>query len=111
VGNPLVHKALADIGLAIFNRGTARAECRLDRIVIYLRRDLRVLLGEVVVGKSRGHEAGAGEGEGDARGVGGDPAAAPLLGDVGRRPRTASGVEDEVAGVGGHEEATLDDLR
>ena len=48
---------------------------------------------------------------GDAGGVAGDPAPAPLLRDVRRRPRAARRIEHEIAGVGGHQEATLDDLR
>ena len=46
-----------------------------------------------------------------ARGVDGDPAAAPLLGDVGRGAGAAGGVEHEVAGVGGHEDTALNDFR
>ena len=45
------------------------------------------------------------------RRVDGDPPPAPLLRDVGRRAAAAGRVEDEVAGVGGHQDAALDDLR
>ena len=44
---------------------------------------------------------------GDAGGVDGDPAAPPLLGDVRRGAGAAGGVQEEVAGVGGHQDATL----
>src|SRR5207247_845821 len=64
-----------------------------------------------VVGILGGHQARAGQRQGDAAGVAGDPAAAPLLGDVGGGAAAAGRVEHQVAGVGGHEEATLDDLR
>ena len=64
-------------------------------------------VGEQVVGIACAHDAGAGKGEGDAGGVDGDPAAAPLLGDVRGGAGAAGGVEDEVAGVGGHEDAAL----
>src|SRR4051812_23095964 len=39
-----------------------------------------------------------------------DPASAPLLGDMGGRPAAASRVEYEVAGVGGHQHTTLNEL-
>ena len=67
-------------------------------------------VGQQVVGILGGHQPRAGQRQGDAAGVDGDPAPAPLLGDVGRRAAAAGRVEDEVAGVGGHEEAALDDL-
>ena len=40
-----------------------------------------------------------------------DPPPAPLLGDVRRRPAAARRVEHEIAGVGGHQNAALEDLR
>ena len=45
------------------------------------------------------------ERERHAAGVDGDPTPSPLLGHVGRRPAPARRVENEVAGVGSHEEA------
>ncbi len=66
-------------------------------------------IGEQVIRIARAHDASASQRERHARGVDGDPAAAPLLGDVGGRAGTAGGVEDEVAGVGGHENALCDD--
>ena len=66
-------------------------------------------VGEQVVGIAGAHEAGTRQGQGDAGGVDGDPTAAPLLGDIGCGAGTAGGIENEVAGVGGHEEAALDD--
>ena len=56
-------------------------------------------------------DEGARQRQGDAGGVGGDPAAAPLLRDEGGGAGTAGGVEDEVTRIGGHEHAALDDLR
>ena len=70
-----------------------------------------LLVFQFVVGKRRGQQALPRERERHAAGVDRDPAPAPLLGDVGRRPAAAGRVEDEVAGVGGHEEAALNDLR
>ena len=65
-------------------------------------------IGQQVVGIARAHDAGAGQRQRHARGVNGDPAAAPLLGDVGGGAGTAGRVEHEVAGVGGHQEAALE---
>lgn len=67
-------------------------------------------VGEVEVVEDGGHETLLCEGYRDAGGVAGDPAPAPPLSDVGSGPGAAGGVEDEVAGVGGHEEATFDDF-
>ena len=69
-----------------------------------------IRVGEEVVGVAGAHDAGAGEGEGHPGGVDGDPAAAPLFGDVGGGARAAGGVQHQVAGVGGHEDAALDDF-
>ncbi len=46
----------------------------------------------------------------NAGGVDGDPAAAPLFGDIGGGAGAAGGVEDEVAGIGGHQETALNDF-
>ena len=54
--------------------------------------------------------AGSRQREGYAGGVDGDPATAPLLGDVRGGAGAAGGVEDEVAGVGGHQDAALNDF-
>ena len=56
------------------------------------------------------HDAGPGQRQGDAGGVDGDPAPAPLLRDGGRGSRAAGRIEHEVAGVGGHEDAALNCL-
>ena len=66
-------------------------------------------VGEQVVGVACAHDAGAGQRQGYAGGVDGDPAAAPLLGDVGGGAGAAGGVEDEVAGIGGHQDASFYD--
>jgi hypothetical protein len=79
-------------------------------------RDLRLLhhalgrVGQDVERELARHEARTGERQGHAARVDRDPAATPLLGDVGRGARSAGGIEDEVAGVGGHEDAALDDF-
>ena len=68
-------------------------------------------MGQLVVVVERGHQTLLGQGERHPRGVAGDPAAAPLLGDVGCCAAAASGVEYEVAWVGGHQNAALNNLR
>ena len=61
---------------------------------------------KLVVREGRGEETLAGEGERDALGVNGDPAAAPLLRYVSRRAGAAGRIEDDVTGIRTHEEAT-----
>ena len=68
-------------------------------------------VGEEIIGIARAHQARAGERERDARRVDGDPAPAPLLGDIGGRAGATGRVEHEVAGVGGHEDAAFDNRR
>jgi hypothetical protein len=95
VRDPLVDEAMADVAV-----GRGRRRCRA--------RDLGLLelalvgVREEVIGVARAHDAYAGQGERHAGRVDRDPAAAPLLGDVGGGAGAAGGVEDEVAGVGGH---------
>ena len=66
---------------------------------------------QFVPGEGGGQEPLPGQGQRDPGGVAGDPAPAPLLGHIGRGPRAAGGVEDQIAGVGGHQDAALNDLR
>ncbi len=68
-------------------------------------------VGELVIIEIGGHQPLLGKGERYARGVAGDPAPAPLLGDIGGCAGAAGGVEDQVAGIGGHEEAAGNDTR
>ena len=98
VGHALVDEALADVAAGLV-QGSAFWPVRSASLP-----DAFGRVGQEVVGVAGGHEAGAGQGEGDAGGVDGDPAPAPLLGDVGGGAGAAGGVEDQVAGVGGHEE-------
>ena len=65
---------------------------------------------EDVVGVRVGDEAFSGDGDGDLSDVDGDPAAAPFLGLVGHGTGPACEVEDEVAWVGGHQEAAFQHL-
>ena len=100
VRDPLVDEAVADVAVGgRFGRSFA-GECGFLPLPFGAVR-------EEVEGVAGAHDAGAGQGEGDAGGVDGDPAPAPLLGDVGGGAGAAGGVEDEITGVGGHEEAAL----
>ena len=100
VDEPLVHVALRGGGVGV--------GVRAGKVGLLLAALGRV--GEQVVGEAGGHEAGAGQGQGDAGRVDGDPPPAPLLRDVGRRAAAARRVENEVAGVRRHQEAALDRL-
>jgi hypothetical protein len=65
---------------------------------------------EFVVVELCSHQPLAGDGERYAAGIAGDPAPPPLLGAVGGGAGAAGGVEDQVARVGGHQNAALDDF-
>ena len=101
VGHALVDEALADV---------AAGGCFRRRAL----RDLGFLplplgaVGEQIPGIARAHDARPRQRERHAGGVDGDPAPAPLLGDVGRGARAAGRVQHQVAGVGGHQNAALD---
>ena len=96
----LIDKTVADIAV---NR--LAAGCRAGNFGLFGLALARI--GQQVKRVACAHDAGAGQGQRDARGVDGDPAAAPLLGDGGRGAGAAGRVEYEVAGVGGHENAAL----
>ena len=101
VGDALVHEPLADVVVG----GCFRGDLTGERGFLDL---ADAAVGEQVVRVTGAHDAGAGQSEGHAGSVDGDPAAAPLLGNVGGGSRAAGGVEDEVAGISGHENASLD---
>ena len=63
---------------------------------------------QLVVVEDGGHQSLLGQRQRHAGGVAGDPAPAPLLGDEGGGAAAAGGVEDQIAGVGGHEDASLE---
>ena len=93
----LVDEALADVATSGRFRGRAL-------------RDLGFLalplgaVGKQVPGIARTHDARPRQRERHAGGVDGDPAPAPLLGDVGGGARAAGWVQHEVAGVSGHQD-------
>src|SRR5258708_24629547 len=67
-------------------------------------------MSEFVVVEGRSHESLFCEGGGDAGGVAGDPAAAPLLGDEGGCAGTTGWIEGYVAGVCRHQYAAFNDF-
>ena len=101
-GTRFVHEAVADVVVG------GRVGGRLAGDVGFLQLPVAAV-GEQVPRIARPHDAGAGERQGDAGGVDGDPAAAPLLGDVGGGAGATGRVEDEITGVGRHQDAALDD--
>lgn len=67
-------------------------------------------VSQQIPGIARAHDPRAGERQRDARGVHGDPAPPPLLGDIGGGARPTGGIEHEVARIGGHQDAAFDDF-
>jgi hypothetical protein len=103
VGDALVDEAVADVASGRLRRGCAAGDLGLFELA-------RGRVGEQVIGKTGAHDAGTGQRERHAGGVDGDPATTPLFGDIGGCAGAASWVEDEVARVGGHQNAALDQL-
>ena len=101
VRHALIDKTLADVAM----RGLARRHGPGDFGFFQL---AVAAVGQQVIGIPGTHDASTSQRERHARGVDGDPAAAPLLCDIGGGAGTAGGVEHEVAGIGGHQEAALD---
>ena len=63
-----------------------------------------------VVGIARAHDPRPSERQRNAGGVDRDPTSTPMLGYVGRGPRATGGVQHQVAGVCGHQDAALQDI-
>ena len=103
VGNALVDKPLLDIALVLPVRWHLSGDFG------FLLRALDRVVKEVVRKPGR-HQAGAGKSNGYPGGVDGDPAAPPLLGDIGGGAAATRWVEHQVAGIGGHQETTLHNL-
>ena len=103
VRHALIDEALADIVMDRRVRGRAPAELGLLRAAL-------AAVGEQIPGIARRHQPRARQRQRDAAGVDRDPAPAPLLGDIGGGAGAAGGIEDQVAGVGGHQDAALDHL-
>jgi hypothetical protein len=84
----------------------ALVEEAVPQIPVLARQALLFVL-QGVPGVAGGHQPRLGDVQRDTRRVGGDPAAAPLLGDVRGGAGTAGRVENEVAGVGGHQACSV----
>ena len=103
VRHTLIDKALADVAMRRLAGWRGAGDFGFLDLAV-------AAVGEQVVGIARTHDAGTGQRQGHAGGVDGDPAAAPLLGDIGGGAGAAGRVEHEVAGVGGHQDTTLNHL-
>ena len=85
-----------------------RLQCHMrHRLINKPRLQTLVRILQFVVVIARRHQPLLGQRHRHARGVARDPAAAPFFGDESGGAGTASGVEHEVAGVGGHQHAAL----
>jgi len=100
--NTFVHKTVADAVVGRFARGNAPPEFRF--LLLPLGR-----IGKEVEGITGTHQASASQGQRDPTRVDGDPAAAPLFGDIGGGARTTGRIQNQITRIGGHEYATPDD--
>ena len=73
--------------------------------------DAFIGMGQLVVVEVRRHEALARDGDRHPRGVADRPPSPPLFRDISGGAGTAGGIEHQIAGVRGHQDATLDGLR
>ncbi len=101
VRDALIDEALTEIAVHRHGGGNGASDLGFFELAV-------AAIGEQVIRIACAHETRASESECDAGSIDGDPAAAPLFGDVGGCAGAAGGIEYEVAGVGGHEDATLD---
>ena len=100
VGHALVHETLPDAAVGGHFGGIPAGELGLLDLPI-------AAVGQDVPGVAGAHDASAGQRQGDAGGVDGNPAPAPLLGHVGGGAGAAGGVQHQVAGVSGHQDAAF----
>ena len=103
VRHALIDEALADVVVDRRVGGHALGQLRFLGAAL-------AAVGEQIPRIARRHQPRAGERQRDAAGVDGDPAPAPLLGDIGGGAGAAGGIEHKVAGVGGHQNAALNDI-
>jgi hypothetical protein len=78
------------------------------QLSIFGRSGFRILEDEIIV--LRAHQPRARKRECHARGVYSDPTSTPVFRNGGRRARAAGRIEHEIAGVGGHQDAALDNF-
>ncbi len=69
-----------------------------------------VRIFQVVIIIAGGHQPLLGQSCGHPGCVAGDPAPSPFFGDIGGGAGPAGGIEDQVTGIGGHEDATFNNL-
>ena len=100
VGHPLINKTLTHVPECRRLRRDSPGDLR------FLDLPLRAVRQEIVR-VAGAHDASAGKGQGDTRGVDGYPATPPLLSNVCGGARSARWVEHQVAGVGSHEDAAF----
>ena len=103
VRNAFVDEPLSDIASRGALRRDGVGDLRLFALALWT-------VGKQVVRVTSPHDAGTREGQGDTGGVDGDPAATPLLRDVGCGARATSRIKHEVAWVRGHQDASLNDI-
>ena len=85
------HKPADLLALAVLLALVAKAAGRSPRRVL-----------QPIPGKGRRDQPLPGQRQRHPRGIAGDPAPAPLLGDVCRGPRSAGDVHHQITGIGGH---------
>jgi len=101
MGHPLIDKSLADVAECRGFRCGRAGQFRFFFLPFFA-------VGQQVIGITGPHDAGSCQGQGNPGCIDGDPAAAPLFGNIGGGAGTAGGVEDEVSGVGGHKYTPLE---
>ena len=100
----LVHEPLSDVAA----RGAVGGHrLRESRFLFPAGRAVR----EQVIRIARAHYAGASQRQGHAGSVDSDPASPRLFGNVSHGPRATGRVQHKVAGISGHQNATLNYLR
>jgi hypothetical protein len=106
VRDPLVDKPFLDVAIKMspLPLGEGWGEGA-DGLSLFFRAFRRI--GQQVVGILRGHQTRAGQRKRHTARVAGNPAASPLLGDVGRRAAAACRIEHEIARIGSHEEGAF----
>ena len=103
VGHAFIHEAQLDVVVGGLSGRRFPAQLR------FL--DLSFLaVGHEIIRVTRAHDTGACQRQRHTGGVDGYPAASPLFSHIGRGAGTAGGVENEIAGISGHEKAALNNF-
>ena len=107
MGHAFIDETLADV---LVGRRFYCAIVRIGGEFCLLDLSLRAV-GKQIIGITGTHDTSASQRQRHSGRIYGDPATPPLLGDKGSRSGAASWIEDEVAGVGCHEDAALSNSR